>query len=231
MLLSELALIFFFFFSLNIVTKEGHLFLFIFKWRNVKNLGMQTQMKLQCLSKCQQKCLESDELPCGMSLFKKSCQFIFLFLLADRGICSHWLGVLPISSSRYCRAGVHRCQRRPVWGLLRDCNDRPRGGHPGGERMRRCFGRSFCSLMSQRMHLFWCPHSCPQSSLQIKMSWKSRSFQVERAPFWLRGSWKISRNSSTFILSGEILFPVAECASLVALPQGWSFHSTWCDRV
>lgn len=66
------------------------------KWRNVKNLGMQTQMKLQCLYKCQQKCSESDEIPCGMSLFKKSCQFIFLFWLADRGILSNQLGALHI---------------------------------------------------------------------------------------------------------------------------------------
>lgn len=60
-----------FFFFFNIFPKEGHLFLFlfIFKWRNVKNLGMQTQMKLQCLFKCQQKCSEFDEIPCGMSLF------------------------------------------------------------------------------------------------------------------------------------------------------------------
>lgn len=55
---------------------------------------MQTQMKLQCLSKCQQKCSESDEIPCGISLFKKSCQFIFLFLLADRGILNNQLELL-----------------------------------------------------------------------------------------------------------------------------------------
>ena len=160
------------FFFFNIFPKKGHLFLFLFisKWRNVKNLGMQTQMKLQCLSKCQQKCSESDEIPCGMSLFKKSCQFIFLFLLADRGIlnnqlellASHLLGIagqvsIDANGDRYgdfsviamtdTEAGTQEVSR---WDL-----------HPS----------LLCLLRFQGMYLSWYPNSCPQSSFQIKMSW------------------------------------------------------------
>lgn len=160
-------------------------------------------MKLQCLSKCQHKCSVSDEIPCGMSLFKKACQFIFLFLLADRGILSNWLGALPIASSRYCWAGIHRCQRRPVWGFLCDSHDRHRSGHPGGKGVRLCASCSSAYWDSKEC-IYWCPNS-PQGILHIKMSQNPRSFQVGRAHFWLGVSEKTSGNGSMFIPNGEIL--------------------------
>lgn len=142
-------------------------------------------MKLQCLRTRQQKRLASDASPCGMSLFKKSLPLVVLFLLAAGGILSNSLGALLISSSRYCRAGVHRHQRRPVWGLLRGRHDRRRGGHPGGEEPGCCPSCSFCWSGSPGMSSSWCLRRCPKAASKwggLTSRWGCQGWLPEMGP-------------------------------------------------